>query len=235
MNKKVAWSTLLMLGIIVGIGFVLTQQKNRRVAQERELLNQIFFSTVDCTAPCWRGLIPGQPGLDEYYDLANVLEESGAVLRHETHEDDYIVYNWFYPESDVYLYIDIIDTIGNINRISFSNLRISNVDSLFTLLGEPNYYASRLIRDIEAIISLEFMYAEENTVIIFEGIRPNQETDDCYLDLSALQIREVYFVQSSTPSQMLEDSFSRYYPSSEAIQPWAGVEAIRIYGCVPKR
>ncbi|MCA9933752.1 MAG: hypothetical protein KC415_07510 [Anaerolineales bacterium] len=242
MKQKVVWITFLSLLLIIGTGLVLAYQikskrvaeEKERVAQERELLNQIFFSGADCTAPCWQGLVPGQSGSNEYRILAQKLKEDDVTFRSEDIGDDYTVYSWFDSENEVYFYI-YFDVIGQLHTIFFSGLNITNIGSLFTLLGEPDYYASKYIQDIETVITLEFLYVDEGAVVIFKGVRPNQETNDCYLDPSNLSIRQVSLVSSSNPLNMLADSFRKYYSSFDPIQPWAGIEAIRIHGCVPKQ
>ena len=241
MKQKVVWIAFLSLVLIIGTGLILAYQikservaeEKERVAQEKDLLNQIFFSGVDCTAPCWQGLVPGQSNADAYPRLAEKLAEKGFVFRYESNGDDYTVYSWFDPQKDINLFVHI-DSEETIDRITFSKINLIHVENLFAFLGEPDYYASVLFRDIEGVITLDFLYVEKGAVISFEGVYPNQETADCYLDLSKLQVWKIYLVRSSKPNNMLEDSL-RNFSSSNSIQPWAGINALHIQGCISKQ
>ena len=240
MKCKIILSLLSGVILVTGTGLILAryaeneriEQKKERLTQEKRLLNNILYSVENCVAPCWQDILPGQSKEVEYQSISEKLSQEGLTFRHKSSEDNYTVYSWFDPKDAVYLYIHITSE-GIIDRITFSKIDLISVENLFYFLGQPDYYASEYIWDIETIITLDLVYVEEGIVIMFEGIRPGPDTSDCYLDLSKLRVREINLVSPSEPQKMLADSLLDY--PRNLIKPWAGSDAVRIQKCFPER
>jgi hypothetical protein len=222
------------LVLVLCIGFLLIHNlKLEKASQEKERLNQIFYSNADCTVPCWQGLIPGQSRANEYQLLTYELEEKGFTFSHGDSGENYNVYSWVDPESELYLLIYVDEE--NIQKIRFASNNLGKTENIFEVLGEPDYYASSYIKDIEAVISLDLIYPDKGVVINISHIEPSEITDNCNLNLETSRshtVPIVDFVKAQDAFQMLRDSGKTQYLAPNFVQEWTGLDAIHVYGCV---
>lgn len=249
MRNRISWSCSLAFVGILGVGLVLifylrAEMNHQKVLIDQKaerLLKQILYSQEDCTAPCWRELVPGQLGMDTYQRMAYELEESGFVLRYTSEGlnrelydgQEYTVHSWFDPKEELYFYI-YIDAAGYVQHIYFSDITLTSLDNLFTILNEPDYYIAEYGVDIHSYVTLVLLYVEEGIVIRFQGMDLNQLTDDCRLHLSKLQTIIISLVAPGDPVEMLKDSIYRIDLPPRPIQSWTEQNDIQVQGCLRK-
>lgn len=236
MKKKFIWFVSITLVFFLLVMSILFYQylKTEVNAQEKDLLNQIFNSEVNCNTPCWKGLTPMKSGEADYENLAANLEENGLFFRYTSTEDESTVYSWFDPENETYFFISL-DGQKLVQRIYYRGFILSSLDNLFKVLSEPDYYASELRWDIHEYVTLDLLYLEEGVVISFLGLHPDQVSEECLLDLSNWETIQINLVKSNSPEKMLEDSLNSDYSLKDPTQPWDGLDKIRVQNCVPTK
>jgi hypothetical protein len=220
--------TILIIAVFL-IGYSISQGNSARV-------REMFFSNVDCIAPCWQSLKPGESSEDDFWewynsdenadydsvravdDLANgyhiAIQRSGSIRKS-------VIVFWFEGE--------IIHTIH-----FWGDLPEIQIETLLTELGQPDAYAAQWQQDIEGIVGVLTVFYEQQGIVLrtsfINELPSGSDPDDCRINVLPNNVKfdEFYIVEPGNSQRILDNAKTTLRHGKFAtVRPWTG------YGLLP--
>jgi hypothetical protein len=223
----------LIICTLTSLYFLESHEKAKEVDKQEAIdkLNQVLRSDSNCYAPCWQSLTPGISGQADYQRFATIISRQSYYLRSESQRLDGTTYTWANDESNLVIFISMVD--NTLVYIDIAGLDAVDSNMLIDVLGPPSQYSAEWVRDIGSTVSTHFYYEDKGIYIKFNGVDPGRYVDDdCRLKTSLpLNTWRLNFVEPNSSYDMRANAFGEELVRGTVFREWDGLDNIIVSDC----
>lgn len=223
-----------------------------------EKLHHIIASSPDCTAPCWKGITPGETTQSDLRTLVDAAPEqfvdysrsvygsSNTVGRLEWKGPPYgrphITYSWDDLDTDTRVHVHYLvggaeDTVAYILFSQLQGVQLENVlvEDILTILGSPDAYEAAAPEAYGFSLSIRLFYERKGIVVEFITADPPpgpHPWTTCQVTLEPdMPIRFLTLAKPDSAFSTLETIDQFFNPDIQVTEAWPDSNVLKLEPC----
>lgn len=202
------------LPMVVLDAIMAAEDINEVVLIQQSLLEGLVEIDVECEAPCWNGIIPGETTWEEGLEYIENQRHFTNIETSEASEGSAKMIQWQVIGSQLNasnsIYSDDGEVVAQINLIELSPYSLGQ---LIDAQGEPTFAVGNATQNSQVILNLFYPEKLMGVIIFVDGIEASDLNE-------ASQVIGAYFFS--------EDSFTEITEAAPLVE-WEGYEAFENY------
>jgi hypothetical protein len=201
-------------------------------------LQSILFSTYDCEAPCWQGIMPGESTEKDFLDLVDSSPSKNFDQLNRNELSEGLQYLWYDRSTSILSSLDINNDVISFVNFQFVQGENLTLESVINTLGPPDFYTARVSSGERDMFNFNVFYEDKGIAVNFRiipfSIPASASHPDCQVEITSnMPARSIYFVAPGTVEE-LQDDLDRVFFIHEEPKPWPGLGVVHLTLCYSK-